>query len=144
MDTETSRPAAVIDPAAPRFSISDLAREFQLTTRTIRHYEDYALLSPRREGQNRIYHARDRVRLSLIVRGKRLGFSLKEIKEMLDLYEAPQGEIGQLQHFIDKMRRRREELLSQRYDINQVIEELESLEARCTGILAKRARPGIT
>ena len=74
------------------------------------------------------------------MRGKRLGFSLKEIKEMLDLYEAPLGEVGQLQHFIEKMRVRREELLHQRFDINRVIEELESLEARCTQILIERNR----
>jgi len=141
MNTETVTLESARGTATPRFSISDLAREFQLTTRTIRHYEDSALLSPRREGQNRIYGTRDRVRLSLIVRGKRLGFSLKEIKGMLDLYDAPQGEVGQLQHFIEKMRHRREELLRQRLDINQVIEELASLEARCTGILAQRTRP---
>jgi len=127
-----------MDPNPCRYSISDLAREFQVTTRTIRHYEDSALLNPEREGRNRIYNARDRVRLNLIVRGKRLGFSLKEIKEMLDLYDAPQGEVGQLQHFIEKMRTRREELLRQRFDVNQVIEELENLEARCTEILGNR------
>ena len=125
-----------VDSASPRYSISDLAQEFQVTTRAIRYYEDDALLTPQREGQNRIYGARDRVRLKLIVRGKRLGFSLKEIKEMLDLYDAPQGEIGQLQHFTDKMRKRRHELLRQRQDIDQVIQELESLEVRCTEILS--------
>jgi len=132
------------DTPSAQYSISDLAREFQVTTRTIRYYEDDALLTPRREGQNRIYSPRDRVRLKLIVRGKRLGFSLKEIKEMLDLYDAPQGEVGQLQHFREKMRRRREELQRQRHDINQVIQELRSLEARCGEILAERGLPVAT
>ena len=141
MNIPDNAPATLLEPNPSRYSISDLAREFEVTTRTIRHYEDNALLSPAREGQSRIYNTRDRVRLNLIVRGKRLGFSLKEIKEMLDLYDAPQGEVGQLQHFIEKMRARREELLGQRCDINQVIEELENLEARCTEILGARAQP---
>jgi DNA-binding transcriptional MerR regulator len=140
MDIETSTPEESPDITPLSYSIRDLAEEFQLTTRSIRFYEDNALLSPERKGQNRIYSARDRVRLNLIVRGKRLGFSLREIKDMLDLYEAPEGEVGQLQHFIEKMRARREALLHQRYDINRVIEELESLESRCTQILADRDR----
>ena len=140
MEINTSPPVESPDITPLSYSIRELAEEFQLTTRSIRFYEDNALLSPQRKGQNRIYSARDRVRLSLIVRGKRLGFSLREIKEMLDLYEAPEGEVGQLQHFIEKMRTRREALLHQRYDINRVIEELENLESRCTQILANRDR----
>ncbi len=140
MEIETSTPEETPDITQLSYSIRELAEEFQLTTRSIRFYEDNALLSPQRKGQNRIYSPRDRVRLNLIVRGKRLGFSLREIKEMLDLYEAPEGEVGQLQHFIEKMRARRETLLQQRFDINRVIEELESLESRCTQILADRDR----
>ena len=145
MEIETSTPEETPDITQLSYSIRELAEEFQLTTRSIRFYEDNALLSPQRKGQNRIYSPRDRVRLNLIVRGKRLGFSLREIKEMLDLYEAPEGEVGQLQHFIEKMRARRETLLQQRFDINRVIEELESLESRCTQILADRDRKwGVT
>ena len=140
MEIDTSTPVESADITPLSYSIRELAEEFQLTTRSIRFYEDNALLSPERKGQNRIYSARDRVRLNLIVRGKRLGFSLREIKEMLDLYEAPEGEVGQLEHFIEKMRTRREALLHQRYDINRVIEELENLESRCTQILADRDR----
>jgi DNA-binding transcriptional MerR regulator len=140
MEIETSTPEGSPDITSLSYSIRDLAEEFQLTTRSIRFYEDNALLSPERKGQNRIYSPRDRVRLNLIVRGKRLGFSLREIKEMLDLYQAPEGEVGQLQYFIEKMRARRDALLHQRYDINRVIEELESLESRCTQILADRDR----
>lgn len=120
------------------YSISELSREFGLTTRTIRHYEAEGLLTPSREGQNRIYSARDRVHLKLILRGKRLGFSLKEIGELFEMYDAPNGEVSQLRHFIDKMHTRREALLKQREDIDRVLEELDTLEARCSEILEAR------
>lgn len=118
------------------FSIGDLSREFGVTTRTIRFYEDRGLLSPTRDGQNRIYQARDRVRLKLILRGKRLGFSLKEIKNLIELYDAPEGEGGQLRLFIEKIRARRAELLTQKDDIEHVLDELDTLEQRCTDLLA--------
>ena len=123
------------------YSIGDLSREFGVTTRTIRFYEDQGLLSPTRDGQNRIYRARDRVRLKLILRGKRLGFSLKEIKELIELYDAPEGEAGQLRSFIDKIRARRDELLGQKADIEHVLDELDALERRCAELLegARRA-----
>ena len=76
------------------FSIGLLAREFDVTTRTIRFYEDQGLLSPRRRGQTRLFDQRDRTRLKLILRGKRLGFSLSEINEIVDMYDAPPGETG--------------------------------------------------
>jgi DNA-binding transcriptional MerR regulator len=117
------------------YSIGDLSREFGVTTRTIRFYEDQGLLSPTREGQNRIYRSRDRVRLRLILRGKRLGFPLKEIKKLIELYDAPEGEAGQLRSFIDKIRARRDELLSQKDDIEQVLDELDNLEKRCADLL---------
>jgi DNA-binding transcriptional MerR regulator len=120
------------------FSISDLSREFEVTTRTIRHYEDLGLLAPSRTGQNRIYSARDRVHLKLILRGRRLGFSLKEIGELLQLYDAPNGEVSQLTLFIGKMRERRETLLEQREDIDRVLEELDDLEKRCAEMLEAR------
>lgn len=117
------------------FGISELAREFGVTTRTIRFYEDQGLLCPARAKQNRIYAPRDRVRLKLILRGKRLGFSLREIQDMLDLYDAPSGEYGQLRHFVDKMRERRAELTAQRDDIESVLDELQVLESRCLNLL---------
>ena len=117
------------------YSIGDLSREFGVTTRTIRFYEDQGLLSPTRDGQNRIYRARDRVRLKLVLRGKRLGFSLKEIKKLIELYDAPEGAGGQLRSFIEKIRARRTELLSQKDDIEQVLDELNTLEQRCTDLL---------
>ncbi len=121
-----------------RFSIGELSREFDITTRTIRHYEDQALLQPQRRGQTRLYGARERVRLKLIVRGRRLGFSLREIRELLALYDAPNGEATQLVHFIDKIGKRKLELARQRADIDEVLGELESLEARCAALLEKR------
>jgi DNA-binding transcriptional MerR regulator len=117
------------------YSIGDLSREFGVTTRTIRFYEDQGLLSPTRNGQNRIYQARDRVRLKLILRGKRLGFSLKEINKLIALYDAPEGEAGQLRSFIEKIRARRSELLVQKADIEHVLDELDTLEQRCADLL---------
>ena len=124
------------------YSIGELSREFGVTTRTIRFYEDKGLLSPAREGQSRIYQPRDRVRLKLILRGKRLGFSLKEIKNLIELYDAPEGEGAQLRSFIEKIRARRGELLAQRNDIEQVLDELDTLEQRCSELLALERDPG--
>ncbi len=124
------------------YSIGDLSREFGVTTRTIRFYEDQGLLSPTRNGQNRIYQARDRVRLKLILRGKRLGFSLKEINKLIALYDAPEGEAGQLRSFIEKIRARRAELLLQQDDIAHVLEELDTLEGRCAHLLEARGDGG--
>ncbi len=117
------------------YSIGDLSREFGVTTRTIRFYEDQGLLSPTRNGQSRIYQARDRVRLKLILRGKRLGFSLKEINKLIALYDAPEGEAAQLRSFMEKIRARSTELLTQKDDIEHVLDELDTLERRCADLL---------
>ena len=85
------------------YSISSLSKEFDVTTRTIRFYEDAGLLTPVRQGRNRLYTVRDRTRLKLILRGKRLGFSLNEIGEMFRLYDSEPGEVGQLNHILDKI-----------------------------------------
>ena len=134
-----SAPSRAVDPAVS-FSIGDLSRELAVTTRAIRFYEDQGLLAPRRQGQNRIYAPRDRVRLQLILRGKRLGFSLSEIRDMLEMYDAPEGEVGQLRYFMDRMRERRGDLQRQRDDIDQVLAELDELEERCQSILEAQAR----
>ncbi len=107
------------------FSIRDLAEEFGITTRAIRFYEDKGLLSPARQGQTRIYAPRDRARLSLILRGKRVGFSLDEIREMLDLYDLQDGQISQLQVALKKFRERIVILQRQKRDIDDAIRELE-------------------
>jgi DNA-binding transcriptional MerR regulator len=113
------------------WTITDLAREFDLTTRAIRFYEDQKLIAPTRRGQTRVYGPRDRTRLKLILRGKRLGFSLGEVAEIIDLYEAEPGEVGQLEFFLRKIAERRRLLEQQREDIEVTLEELEAVEANC-------------
>ncbi len=114
-----------------RFSIGDLAREFAVTTRTIRFYEDEGLVSPQREGRTRIYSQRDRVRLRLILRGKRLGFSLADIREILDMYESDPGEAGQLRLLMARIAERRAVLEGQRADIDETLADMDAIEARC-------------
>lgn len=123
------------------YSISDLAKEFDLTTRTIRFYEDEGLLRPERRGQTRIYSARDRVRLILILRGKRLGFSLAECRELIDLYDPAQGNRVQLTLMLEKLAQRREALERQLKDIRQMQKELDSAEARILDTLNGKPSP---
>src|SRR3954453_7679737 len=111
------------------FTIRELAEEFGCTHRTIRFYEDQGLLKPHREGQARIFSHRDRARLSLILRGRRLGFSLAEVGEMLNLYEADPGHIRQLKLALEKGRTRLAQLERQRADIEAAIAELRELES---------------
>ncbi len=125
------------DDGSESYGIADLAQEFDVTTRTIRYYEDQGLLSPRRRGQTRIYAPRDHTRLKLILRGKRLGFSLSEVAEIIQLYDTEPGETGQLEFFIDKIRERRASLEQQREDIDVTIEELDAVEQRCRDRLAQ-------
>ena len=117
--------------------ITELAQEFDVTTRTIRFYEDKGLIAPERLKQRRIYHPRDRVRLQLVMRGKRLGFSLDEIQEMIDLYDADPTESTQLKMFIVKLRERRKLLQRQRNDINKVISEIREREQQCEKLLSR-------
>ncbi len=117
------------------FTIAQLATEFGITHRAIRFYEDKGLIAPGRRGNRRVYSPRDRVRLRLILRGKRLGFSLEDIREIIDLYDSDRGEAGQLQLLIDKIRQRRRVLLAQRQDIDTLLEQMDGLEADCTEAL---------
>ena len=131
-------------PAAHTYSIRDLAREFDVTTRTIRFYEGEGLISPARRGQTRLFSPRDRIRLKLILRGKRLGFSIEEIREIIDLYDAEPGEFGQLRFFLGKIAGRRAMLEQQQADIAETLEELAEVERRCLAqlkALAKGRRP---
>jgi DNA-binding transcriptional MerR regulator len=112
------------------FSISDLAREFDVTPRAIRFYEDQGLISPRRDGQRRIYAARDRTRLKLTLRGKRLGLSLSEIRELIDMYEPGQDERPQLERFLAVLESHRASLLQQRADIEAQLSEIQTFEKR--------------
>ncbi len=118
-------------------TITDLAKEFGITTRTIRHYEDEGLLSPRREGQNRLFSHRDRVRLKLALRGKRLGFTLAEIRELFNLYDLARDEKRQLQELITKLEKRRVLLEQQREDIEVMLNEITFFENQCKTLLAK-------
>jgi DNA-binding transcriptional MerR regulator len=112
------------------FSISELAREFDVTPRAIRFYEDQGLLAPRREGQRRIYTARDRTRLKLTLRGKRLGLSLSEIRELIDMYEPGRDERPQLERFLAVLEAHRASLVQQRADIEAQLAELQTFEKR--------------
>jgi len=120
---------------ATTYTITDLAKEFGMTTRTIRHYEDEGLLSPRRDGMNRLFSNRDRVRLKLVLRGKRLGFSLAEIRELFDLYDLAHDEKRQLQEFLVKLEKRRALLMQQREDIEVMLNEITFFENQCRKLL---------
>ena len=113
------------------YTISDLAKEFDVTTRTIRFYEDQNLISPLREGTRRLFRARDRTRLKLVLRGKRLGFTLAEILEIVDMYDAAPGEVGQLRLLISKINGRRAQLQQQMQDIEATLSDLSEVENRC-------------
>jgi DNA-binding transcriptional MerR regulator len=117
------------------YSISDLARELDITTRAIRFYEEQGMLSPERRGQERIYSARDKVSLKLILRGKRIGFSLAECRELIELYD-PTGNHKQLETFMRKIAERREQLRQQLLDIEQMQLELDTAEERCLAAMA--------
>ncbi len=106
------------------FTITELATEFAITPRTLRFYEDKGLLRPARQGNARIYRRRDRARLRLILRGKRLGFSLADIQEMLDLYDLGDGQVTQLRTLLARSRERLAALADQRRDVDEAIGEL--------------------
>jgi DNA-binding transcriptional MerR regulator len=117
------------------YTITELAREFGLTTRAIRFYEDHGLIAPTRSGRNRIYSNRDKVRLKLTLRGKRLGLSLSEIRELIDMYDAAKDEHAQVEKLLELLRRRRGTLEQQREDIEAVLGEIATLEAQCNKFL---------
>jgi DNA-binding transcriptional MerR regulator len=118
------------------YTITELAREFDITTRTIRFYEDKQLLTPKRRGQQRIYSRTDRTRLKLVLRGKRLGWPLDDIREMIYMYDTPGGEEKQLLVMIDKIKQSREALLQQQNDIALALSEFDEIEQRCENQLA--------
>lgn len=127
-----------LETSKQTFSIRDLAREFDVTTRTIRFYEEAGLIKPRRQGQTRIYNDQDRVRLKLILRGKRLGFSLAESRELIDMYDPSSDNQKQLQALLDKIDQRRETLKQQMADIKIMQLELDAAEERCREALRDR------
>lgn len=123
------------------YNISELAREFGVTTRTLRHYEDQGLVTPTREGINRIYSHRDRVRLKLALRGKRLGFSLSELRELFQLYDLANDERRQLEEFAVKLERRRAQLEQQREDVEVMLNEINFFSTQCQRLLADGDTP---
>lgn len=119
------------------YSISELAKEFDITTRSIRFYEDQGLLTPQRQGQTRIYSKRDRVRLKLILRGKRLGFSLAETGQLFELYDADKTSVTQLTTMLKLIELKKSELHQQMDDIKVVLMELITVEKRCRDTLSE-------
>jgi DNA-binding transcriptional MerR regulator len=128
-------------PATPRCvlrtcTITELAAEFDVTARTIRFYEDVGLLAPQRVGRNRSYSQRDRTRLKLTLRGKRLGLSLAEIKQLVDMYDSPSDSRQQLQAFLAVLAAHRQALERQREDLETTLAEIAQHEARCRRLLS--------
>ena len=132
-------PAAAVahtSTTSATFTIGELAREFDLTTRAIRFYEDCGLLSPQRSGRNRVYTARDRTRLKLTLRGKRLGLTLSEVKQLVDMYESPRDTQPQLQKYLAVLGAHRAQLEQQLADLHATLDEVRSHEKEARRLLA--------
>jgi DNA-binding transcriptional MerR regulator len=131
---------ATHDASAERseYSIGELAREFDVTPRAIRFYESEGLLSPARQGQRRIYTPRDRTRLKLTLRGKRLGLTLSEIREIVDMYDTGRDERPQLEKFLAVLEAHKRQLMQQREDIEAQLSEIALFEKRCRKRLAEQ------
>lgn len=127
---------------AQTYTITELRREYGVSARTLRFYEDKGLLSPERDGQTRLYSYRDRARLQLILRGKRVGFSLAEIKELLDLYNLKDGQVTQMRVSLERSRQKIGELEGQKRDIEDAISDLNRTCEIIEGMLRQRdAKP---
>jgi DNA-binding transcriptional MerR regulator len=124
------------------YTIGDLSREFGVTLRTLRFYEDKGILSPRRQGMTRIFSRRDRARLKLALLGKKLGFSLMEIKEMLDLYDLRDGQVTQLRVVLEKFQEQAEILRRQKQEIEEALDELHQTMETVAGMLREREGDG--
>jgi DNA-binding transcriptional MerR regulator len=131
------------DSDSQTWTIAQVADEFAITHRTIRHYEELDLISPERRGTARVYHRRDRTRLNLILRGKRLGFPLEQIRTIIDLYDQPRGQLSQLSFVLEQIHHRRGDLERRRRDIEDALTELDQFERRCQRDLRQlRRKPG--
>ncbi|MEY4562125.1 MAG: hypothetical protein RLZZ618_1402 [Pseudomonadota bacterium] len=126
---------AQVSPSSATFTIGELAQEFDLTTRAIRFYEEGGLLCPTRSGRQRVYSARDRTRLRLTLRGKRMGLTLAEVKELVDMYESPQDTQPQLQHLLAVLARHREQLEGQIGDLQTTLDEVRAREREARALL---------
>lgn len=127
-----------LSQTAATFAISDLAREFGITPRTIRFWEDQGILSPKREGGKRVFNRRDRARLKMALRGKRLGLSLAEIKDLIGMYSSTEDETPQLLECLRVMEKRRGALQQQREDIEAMLAEIAQFEGLCRKELERR------
>ena len=127
--------------AAKSFTITELATEFDVTPRAIRFYEDVGLLEPERAGRNRVYSQRERTRLKLTLRGKRLGLSLQEIKQLVHMYDSPSDTAPQLEAFLAVLRTHRRQIELQLEDIRVTLEEIAQHEARCVRLLEAANAP---
>lgn len=123
------------------YSITELTKEFEVSTRTIRFYEDEGLIQPVRRGRTRLFKPSDRRLLKLIMRGKRLGFSIAEIREIISIYKEPPGEVGQLNLLIQRVHEKRDQLLQKRKDIEETIAELDQVEEQS---LTRMAELGVS
>ncbi len=132
--------ASTSDTGPLSYTIGDLAKEFDVTLRTLRFYEDKNLLNPRREGMTRIYSRRDRARLKLVLMGKKVGFSLTEIKDMLDLYDLRDGQVTQLRVALGRFTEQIEVLQRQRDDVDRAIADLERTVAVVSGMLREKEK----
>ena len=126
---------------AQTWTIAQIAEEFDVTHRTVRHYEDIGLLSPERRGTSRVYHRRDRTRLNLILRGRRLGFNLDEIRTIVELFDLPRGRRTQLEYVLTQIDDRRADLEQRRADLDAALSELDRWEQSCREDLAKLTGP---
>ena len=125
--------------SAQTWTISELSREFEVTPRTIRFYEDQGILSPDRAGRQRVYDARDRTRLKLALRGKRLGLQLSQIRDLIDMYDSPRDTMPQLRHYLEVLASHRATLERQRQDIDETLNEIEAQEALCARLVKQHA-----
>lgn len=123
------------------YTITELTREFDISTRTIRFYEDEGLIAPIRRGRTRLFRQSDRQLLKMILRGKRLGFSIAEIREIMQMYKTPPGEAGQLRAIVRRVSEKRRELEQKRHDIDELLAELDNAEEAC---LTRMAELGVT
>ena len=139
--SSAARNKAAKAPAAKSFTITELAAEFDVTPRAIRFYEDVGLLHPQRAGRNRVYSQRERTRLKLTLRGKRLGLSLQEIKQLVDMYDSPSDTAPQLEAFLLVLRAHRKQIELQLEDIRVTLEEIAQHEARCERLLEAAGAP---
>ena len=113
------------------YSITELTREFDVSTRTLRFYEDEGLIAPVRRGRTRLFRPTDRHLIKQILRGKRLGFSINEIREIVQMYKEPPGEVGQLKLMIKRIEEKREDLRQKRRDLEETLNELDNAEEAC-------------